>query len=388
MNRSRLALSLLIAGTATVSSADAANAPAWPGHNGNNEHTGFVDLTVSGRATESWARFEHAAPVIAAVAGDGIVFSTPSTYFQTASLVANDLATGTELWRQSFDNYFSVNAPAVDLAKHRVYVETIDGSQTARLRAYDVVTGQFQWLAPLSAQWEHYLSPVIIGDRILAQAGTYGGLYSVNASTASVDWMSFQQQYDQWAPTTWSDPTSVVGYTNQLVVVDLATGVNRFTLGDPQYVWNGYTVGQAPIVLGDHAFVTNGGKVVPHDLTQRTLLPKFGNAAVGQISTDGKDLFFIDAGALTVRDPVGAFRWSAEVQNDTLRAPAIVFRNAVVVSGNNATYLIDRQTHAVVQTLRGAGKILYADDTLVIGTGAGEIIAYTLPGITFADGFE
>lgn len=387
---SRTAIGMFTASifAASAGVASAASSDSWPMYQANVGHTGYVPhLVVPRPAPPLWsAKAQSSAPSGLAVA-DGIVLTTPSSSLGNVSpLVAQSLVDGHIVWSQDFGSVFSVNQPAVD--NGLIYLQTSNNSGSTYLHCY-MVDGSFLWRAPFDSQWEHYLGPIVVDGSVYFDGGEYGGIYSFNGQDGSINWYTGLPQYDSWSPT-WSDGRLVV-YTDELDVISPATGQTIATILDPNYVWSGYSPDQAPVVLGDNAYVTNGGRLMAFDMQQQTIAWAEDIGAAGQVATDGAQLFVVAGGALSVRDPsAGAFIWEwVPTGSGSVVTNIIVTESHVIVGDGVSTYLVNRATHQTDLTLPVSGMMAYAADTLVIADATGTVTAFKLPGdAIFEDGFE
>lgn len=361
----------------------------WPAYQGNAEHSGYVAGALpsfSAHPRPVWQTQTQATRLSGLAVTDGVVLTTPDTYFgATTPIVAQSVDDGHTLWSHDFGQIFSVNQPAT--ANGIVYIQTSNNYQETFLHAYRI-DGTFLWRVPFDSQWEHYLGPIIVNDHIYFDGGTYGGMYGMNTDDGSQIFYTNLPQYDSWSPT-WHDE-SLIAYTNELDVVAPATGQVITTITDPDYYWSGYSPDQAPVVVGDLAYVTNGGRLLAFDLVNENIAWQRDIAATGQVTTDGTQLFVIAGGALSVRDPAtGDLVWAWVPSASGIVTTRIVVTDSHVILGDDTnTYLVNRQTHAADSTLAATGMIAYAEDTIFIGDDAGNVFAYRSDDEIFASGFE
>lgn len=369
----------------------ALNDPNWPTYQGSSSHSGFIDRDLHpGRARTLWSRqVQDGRAISGMAAAEGFLYTTPATYFgAVAPLIAVDAKTGTQQWSVDFAPQFSVNAPAY--WNGRVYLQTDNESTASYIRAYDAHTGAFVWRSEVGAQWEHFLAPTPIDGTIYFNGGTYGGLYAFDASTGQGKYFTQLPQYDAWTPVPYG-ADKLLNLTNRLDVVDRASGAALYSVDVPSFYWSGYSVGQVPVVLGDMAYYTNGGYLNGADLVAKSTPIHLALNASGQVSTDGKELFVLTSGALSVRRPSdGAQLWAAEASPAFgFRQQFVVFRNYVIGSSSEETVVVNRLTHAVDLRIPVAGKLIYANDTLFIAEDDGTVTAVELPSSdVFTDDFE
>ena len=371
--------------------ASAIDDPAWPMYQGGPGHTGFLDRDLMlDRSGAGWST-ELPLPVNGIAIGDGQIYVTPNGYFAEQSLIVLELETGAEAWTKSYPDVFSVNPVAYDQQNGRIYLQTGNHSTDTFLRAYET-NGDFAWRTAFAAQWEEYLAPTIIGDSVYINGGYYGGAYGFARSDGLEEWHEPLAQYDTWTPTQYGNDKLVV-YTNQLQVLERATGAVLSTIPIPDYDWGGYTVAQTPVLVGNIAYVTNGGRLFAFDLVAEELAWSIDTNAFGQVSTDGSQLALIESGALSVRDAAtGAYLWGWEASGGSgLRPQVLLFRHHIIVATGESTYVVDRRTHREVASWPMGGLLAYGDGHLLIGAELepAALTAIQLPSTPFLrDGFE
>lgn len=377
---------VVLIGVATADGLAAGN-DRWSTYQGSENHWGYVPQTVlPSRALERWRRKAQGGVIHGLAVDHGQVFTTPhSLFLQEVPLVVQRLVDGELAWRIDFGDIYSAGYPTID--DGRIYLQTANGWIGTYLHCYDV-DGGFQWRTPFPAQWNTFLAPTLVDGDIYFNGGTYGGLYSLDGN-GKTRWFTQLPQFDGWSPT-WFNGT-LLAYTNVLTVVEPSTGLVLGRIHDPDYAWAGYTVDQAPVVVGTRAYVTNGGRLVAFDLASMQIAWARGVGASGQVSTDGEQLFVVAGGALSVHDPVtGDRQWSwVPSPSGAIATRIIVTDSHVIVGDQSQTYLVNRGSRQTEQTLPVSGALAYAADTLVIGMTDGNVAAYHLPTeALFADDFE
>jgi hypothetical protein len=383
----KVATFALLAAAATLSRA--ASTDDWPMYQANPGHTGYIPQTLlPAQAQFAWSGTAQGSKPSGLAVANGLVLTTPTTYFNnSAPIVAQNLLTGETEWSQDFGAVFSVNQPAV--ADGVIYLQTSNNGGSTYLHCY-LVDGTFMWRAPFGSQWEHYLGPIIVSGQVYFDGGSYGGIYSFSAVDGALNWYTGLPQYDSWSPT-WANGL-LVAYTNELDVVTPDTGLKIITIPDPNYVWSGYSPNQAAVVLGNYAYVTNGGRLMAYDMLAQNIAWAISIAATGQIATDGKQLFVIAGGALSARNPAnGTLLWSwVPSASGSVVTNLIVTDSHVIAGDGTNTYLVNRATHQTDGTPFGAsGNLAYAGDRLVIADDNGVVHVYFLPSDkVFASNFE
>ena len=361
----------------------------WPAYQGNVEHSGYVPgilPTISANPRPVWQMQVQATRVSGLAVTDGVVLTTPDTFFSGATpIVAQSVDDGHTIWSHDFGQIFSVNQPAT--ANGVVYIQSSNNEGATFLHAYRI-DGSFLWRVPFDSQWEHYLGPIVVDDHIYFDGGQFGGMYGMNTDDGSQIFYTNLPQYDSWSPT-WHDGT-LIAFTDRLDVVAAATGQVITTIVDPDYYWSGYSPNEAPVVVGDFAYVTNGGRLIAFDLVNEDIAWQRDISATGQVTTDGTQLFVVAGGALSVRDPAnGDLLWAwVPSTSGSVTTRIVVTDSHVILGDETSTYLVNRETHAVDSTLAATGMIAYAEDTIFIADDTGTVSAYRADDLIFASGFE
>jgi hypothetical protein len=350
----------------------------WPMYQANAEHSGYIPRTILASLTQPrWSVQAQGAGPTGLAISDGFVFTTPNSTFNPESpLVAQSLVTGAIAWSIDFGSIFSVNQPAIDGG--RIYLQTSNNSGETYLHCYGV-DGSFQWRAPFGSQWEHYLGPIVVNGNLYFNGGTYGGMYSFSTQGGKMQWYTALPQYDSWSPT-WANG-KLLAYTNRLDIVEPTTGQSLGTIEDPDYYWSGYSPNQAPVVIGHHAYTTNGGRLIAFNLDLQTIAWTRSIEAIGQVATDGQQLFVIAGGAMSVRDPENGNQIWAWVPSasGSVTTNLVITKNYVIAGDSSSTHLVNRATHQTDHTYPATGMLAYAADTLIIATNQGLVEAYELP---------
>lgn len=402
-----MALLLLVSQVQAVSAVEPSR---WSTYQGSAEHAGFVDthLRIPSSAQPLWSKLvvpEHLAtaqPTGLAIANGRVFVASPRSLTEINPLVALALHNGTELWRRNFPGVDSVNPPAVadDGSVYLVTGKPVVGD--AYLHRLSGVTGATLFANAIPAQWQRYMAPTIVDGQVATGGGMYAGLYS--ASLAGVPhYLQGQFNYDEWTPVPWKQ--SWVVMTDQLRVIDRATGAIQRSIPIPEYDWWGWSVHQSPIILGDVAYFTQDQRLIAIDLETEDVVfvrhrADYGVGYLdGQVVTDG-DQLFVNAGTemlvvATDGELVDAYSDSDRPQFGFGPASIVTCTHLIAWTPGDEVVMIDRRSGEVARRFpssEGIVSMALADGKLVVATRAGRINVYAVPFYAppslFTDDFE
>lgn len=351
---------------------------AWPMYQADSRHTGFLPVTPSpSRFQLLWQR-DLGIALNPISAGDGRVFCTGVTYFANNSpLHALDAASGATLWSTNFGSVFSVNPPSY--AYGNVYVQTGNHSSDTWLHAFDGETGERVFRSPHEAQWERYFAPTVHDGRIYVNGGYYGGMYAFDALTGGQLWFRGLQQYDQWTPGIGGDYAyAYVGeYAPGLYAIRRSDGQQVFSIPDPQFEWNGWSMNLAPVVGGhDDVLAVHDGRLISFDVAARAILWQRASAFSGQPSVANDVIYAIDNGALVaLNELTGAPIWSWASPSGPLQGAVLVTASIAFVSSATHTYAVSLDARSDIWSHPVAGHLAIANGALYVASPSGLLSA-------------
>ena len=399
----RLGAVLLFTGVFTASAANA----AWDSYQGDAAHTGYVGGTFNAAGVQQiWSKTLPTGSLTNMAVDAGQVFVSSSGYFNNSRFYAINAADGNINWQTSYsgptspNGVFSTNAPAY--ANGIVYLQTCNNGGATYLHAYNASTGAALFHAPFSAQWENYLNPAVYGGHVYIDGGTYGGMYSFNATTGGQDWFGYVGQYDGWTPAVDANYTycftgsgDTVPITGEFRMFNRLAGTLKAFISLPNYPLGSYTMNSA-VTLGSQSDAiavmpggqlyptgTVGGRLISFDVrADATHTPHIGwmitDGFSGQASVANGAIFTIDNGHLSVRSETDGHELWSYLGGPTLSGPLIVTDNAVLASGAAGTYAIDLATHLPVWSTTATGHLALSDGVLYIADSAGNVSAFNI----------
>jgi len=399
---------------AAISMAPAARAvESWAMWQGNAAHTGYVpDTLLFAERQFAWSKFARPAAISGMAVSSTAVFTTDSPTYQYSNnqpvtLGAQSLADGGTLWAVSFPAGTVISAPAYADGK-LFFVESLYQSygipDIRFLDALDAVTGDPVFRVSLELPGTMFDSPTVGGGHVYFQSQvdpTPVGLVSTTAytfgsaseDTGALEWQSQTAAGDGTAPTLVDG--HLYGCTTSLNILNAATGETTASIANPDNAVDLCT-GRAPAMAGNLAYFNQGTALVAVDLTLGQIAWSVDHNAFGQISTDGSQLFYLSAGALTVRDAVtGTLLWGWEAPQtaiatyESLSDNLIVTKTHVIATNGAQLYFINRKSHFLEGSFKVAGLIAYAAGKVVVADAQGIVTAFDVPADEmFSDGFE
>lgn len=363
--------------------ADWTQATWWTTHQGNACHDGFVNVTADPVAfRELWARSPLGATALNPVTeGDGRVFISGYAYFGGQTLAAVDARTGTGGWSHPFGTIHGVHPPA--FGNGRVYATT-SGHEDSFLYAFDAASGTVAFREPYGNQWSRYLAPVVSGETVFMAGGYYGGMYAFRSTDGQRRWVANTNQYDEWTPAVANGQVYAYtgSYSPMLQVHDAATGAQTYTIADPNFSWNGWSIGGAP-VLGsmNNVLVTQGGRLVSFNLGARTVGWERPGTFRGAVTVADGVLYVINNEQVEARrESDGALLWLwIPPANQRPTGTIVATRNLLFVSTATHTYAIDIAARLVTWSHAAGGHLaLGRDGILFIAQESGMLTAVDL----------
>ncbi len=316
---------------------------------------------------------------------DGKVFCSitgnSSDFMQAAAL---DATTGSLVWRAQFNPGSSLNPPTY----HRgtLYLQRGNHSTDSQLWALDAGDGSVKFRAPYAAQWGRYMAPAVSDLGVYVAGGSYGGIYGFDRLTGGQKFFLDLEQYDQWAPSIYEG--GVYSFVStKFRSHDPATGAVLWTLdlgGRGSSILRTVAFDSGRAYLTNQVDYNNKNELVCIDLATRSVLwrtPGTG-AFTGTPAIMGGIVYVIQGTAVKAYGasaglPLGDFVTPNEYY--TLVSAPVVTGDLVFVASTTKTYIFDRISRQLLQTLPFSGQPAIVDDVVYFSCSDKKVRAYASP---------
>ncbi|TMP39002.1 PQQ-binding-like beta-propeller repeat protein [Pseudoalteromonas rubra] len=277
-----------------------------------------------------------------------------------------DAHTGDELWSVSFSTRDSLNPPAY--ANGKVYVQT-GGHENSYLWAFDEIDGSLIFNSEYGNQWSEYYAPTIENEIVYMAGGYYGGMYAFNGSTGNQLWFKDLSHYDKFTPAISGD--YAIAYTGpELTVVDKLSGVEIFTVTDPDYDWRGWSTDAAPVIGNQNNVIGyQKSRLVNFDLERRNISWALNGDFEGDPAVSDAGIYIINDNQIVLLDEVdGSILWRWPAENATLTGHIIPVIDHIFVSTDKSVELININTKQVVWRYGETGTLALSNGILYISS--------------------
>jgi outer membrane protein assembly factor BamB len=349
----------------------------WTMFGNGPAHTGYQSTTLGASSYQpGWTMsYQPTSTTLnqAAISG-GEVFVTPYEYFGTTYLSGLDASTGAELWRHAFTSAYSINPPSVNLGK--VYAERCDNSGDSQLWCIDAISGATTWSAPIGAQWERYLAPTIYNNSVWVDGGSYGGLYGFNTATGSqLFFNSSLEQYDQWTPAYYAG-TLYTWIAGNFRAHYPQSGAIQWSV-NLGWNWSGYDMNTAPVIDLGHAYINAATTLYAIDLATHANIWSVSGTFAGTPATNLGTVFMISSGNVAAFSAATGALLGTYAAGDTgLAGQPIVTPDSIIAASSSKTYIFNRQTFALKQTLSNGGLASLAGGAIYLAGADGVLRTY------------
>ncbi len=355
---------------------------AWPTLGGDRGHSGFNSLETGRPPLKKLWEVTLSKSLLPPIVTDGVrVYASEDTSpFTTPSyLRALSPTDGHTLWSHDFGKVFSVGQPTVDSG--HVYVATCNNTPGTYMHSLDATTGTVKWDQSFIAQWDFYWAPLVVGGRVYAQGGQYGGLVAFDQSSGTPIFAdTMLEQDDRWSPMFLGNKvyTFVAG---NLRAHDPLTGSHLSTYSVDWY-WTGWSMQTAPVSDGTKIYVIAPPNLYAFLPSQSTPVWTakggiFTNFA-GMPAVANGVVYSISNGHLRATDATsGIDEWTFAGDNALSYPPVIAGQWVYVASAVNV-YAVDVSTHLSVWNAPAGGWLAVAGGNLYVAQSNGSLAAYGL----------
>ncbi len=179
------------------------------------------------------------------------LFVTPISPSDGKTLRAYDVATGQLLWQHDFRQVASVGQPTAVGGK--VFVGQNNNSPGTFLWVLGAATGKVLHAFPMSAQWDKYWAPLVVGDTVYTNGGNSGGMYAFSISQDQQLFYTGLEPWSAWSPALFGGNifTFVAGHVRSH---DPKTGKVLWETGVASQ-FSGYMMENAPVFDATQGYV-------------------------------------------------------------------------------------------------------------------------------------
>ncbi|MDZ4289432.1 MAG: Ig-like domain-containing protein, partial [Prosthecobacter sp.] len=355
----------------------------WPTFGAGPDHAGYQPLQL-GSATlqQSWVKTLMTGPHQPAVAKGRVYIAGTGS----VELAALNSATGTEDWRFSFPAGTGLNPPT--WFNDSVYLQN-SSIGSGKLYRLNSLTGTSVWTASYGAQNEKYMAPAVDAAGVYMNGGHFGGLYGVNHSGGQIFFNSSLPQFDGWTPTLHNGGLySFVagGFTNH----HQTTGAALWSL-NLTWNWSGYTMNRTVACADGWAYLVNQSMTAPAgsqelisiDLNGRIVAWKAQDKFTGTPAVAHQTVYVLTSNTpgsiktyqATTGAPLAPYLLPGTETG--LSVQPIVTVDSVIAASPTKTYIFDRVSRALRQTIPYGGNVCLAGRLLYIASSNGELRAFT-----------
>jgi len=228
----------------------------------------------------------------------------------------------------------------------------------------------------MQAQWETYWAPLVVGNTVYSNGGTYGGLYGFDVDDGTQLFFTGLDQYDEWSASYFGSSvyTFIAGHFR---AHDPQNGSTLWSL-DVTWNWSGYSMRTAPVFGDALAYVIAPPNLHAIDpVTHAVAWTTNGTYAGTPAVADGV-VYAITGNNLTARDAAtGTLLWPF-VGDLALNRPPVIANGHVYVSSDDNVYAVSIATHSAVWTAPVGGWLSIAAGRLLVARDDGSLVAFAL----------
>ena len=347
---------------------------SWPTYGNGPSHSGYQPGWIGDAAPAlRWEKTIGDSAVNPVVVAGNQVFVTPFNYHEEVFVGALNAATGDLIWEQPFDPAFSMNPPTY--ADGHIYVQRGNHGTDSQIRSLDALTGEVDWSTPFGAQWDRYYAPVVADGKVWVNAGTYGGLYGFDQQTGHELFFNDRlEQTSEWTPLYHDGRLfSLIGGTLREHDPNAGTIVRSVTISDDRR-------GQQNIIAiasGRMIYIRDTSSIAALSVDTMSVVWQAAIPAGGTPAVAGDLVYAIAGSEIWVFDAQTGVRLTVYTAPEDLLlvSQPLVTDDRLLVASDANTYMFDRWSGAITQTIPRGGKLTLAGNVLFVAPSSSNLLS-------------
>ena len=343
----------------------------WTTYGNNPGHTGYIPQSIENfDVQEVWTKTLSSSNSRLAVINDGIVYVTDGS-----SLKAFKLTSGELIWSRTFNNGHFFGSPTFN--DGNLYFQRGNHSSDSQLFSINAYTGEINWQAPFSAQWEEYKSPTVADGKVFINGGSYGGMYAFDQKSGEQLFFYRLAQYDNWTPTYYNGHVYswVAGaFTKH----DTVSGEALGTVTVP-WSWHGYSM-DVTSVIDDNgvAYFTNTNTVYAVNTSSMNIIWEAAGVSKCTPAVANGNLFTVSGNEIKIFDTASGQLIQTIAAPETLMIDGLIVTNDKLFAPSSLnTYVYNLSDYSLNSTIEGGRKISIGLNSL-ISVEANALTCYSL----------
>lgn len=293
--------------------------------------------------------------------GNGFVFTTPKFGSGTIPLVATKLSSGEEEWRHSFASQSSLTAPSYH--DGRIFVMSNEASGVSKLWAFDAASGNVLWQFDFERPISTLLSPLFSDGRLLVSDSNSGSLFALDPIDGTLLYVSSLELRDSWAPA--AQPGSIFLWSQgKFTALQSSGGEVVWSIDIEPQIDSGKM--NVPVVSSHSAFMVGSQGMYAVGLLEKRVNWKVEGEFQGIPAFSRGTVFVVQHDWVQSYDSkTGAYQGGIKVGGEGL-GNLLVSDDSIVVSNNQSTFILNRETKQIAAKLPVAGAPILSNDQLLV----------------------
>jgi PKD repeat protein len=287
-------------------------------------------------------------------------------------LRAYDAASGAPLWTQTFPAGFSINPPTY--YNGQIFLQRSNNGGSTQLYDVNAADGKLLWTTPFGSQWEHYYAPAVSDLGIWIDGGTYGGMYGFRFDGSQIAFVS-QAQVDGWAPAILGN--AIYAQVNGNFSKYAANGSLQWTNAHGGS-WYGGSMNRVPALSAadNRAFMNGSAELYSVNLADGTLAWSVSGSFAGSPAVAGGAVFALLGNSVKSYGTADGTLLKTYATDSAPIEQPIITNDVVIAASASKTYLFDKASATLLQTIPFGGRISLANNRLYVVSGDGSVHTY------------
>lgn len=332
----------------------------WSTYGNGTTHSGyFPDVVGTNIFTQVWSYADT--NIASGLKLNQPVVSGGKVYLSTGRrMLALKSDTGTVAWTRDFADATTLYPPT--MSSGFIYVQKYNSGTSAELLKMDPTTGNTVWTTPFTSQLNKYMAPTV-AEGVLWQNEGYGGLSAYDISNGQKLYSQTLPPYDAWTPS--YDNGTLYSYVEGVFTAhDILSGQPLWSqrLG---WKWTSWSMDVVPAIDGHRAFPISNGTLLEINLDTHLIDWYYVTDVTASTAAANGIVYVLNSQGVVALDATTGNYLGMYPAPNVSYMPIITDDLVIAASATN-TYIFDKNTFQLLQTINAGGYLSYGDGTLFI----------------------